>query len=96
MENEDIYKNDSYFPNKTINFDSVPLAISTNILIINILNIISPNHKSCLVNPKNYCDFDEDITTAIFIIFLFLLKIIFEIFDFVNDSKINYLKFIII
>jgi len=88
LENEDIYKNDSYFPNKTINFDSVPLAISTNILIINILNIISPNHKSCLVNPKNYCDFDEDITTAIFIIFLFLLKIIFEIFDFVNDSKI--------
>jgi len=47
FDNRDIYENDSYFPNKGLNLDSVPLAISINFFIINIFYLIFPNHKFC-------------------------------------------------
>jgi len=40
FDNEDIYENDSYFPNKVFNMDSFPLALSINIFIINTLYFV--------------------------------------------------------
>ena len=85
FDNEDIYKDDSYFPNKLINFDSVPLALSINVFLINALYMIFPNHELCVKNKKNFCDFDG--FRMIVIIFL-ISKFIIEIFDIINDSKI--------
>ena len=89
FDNEDIYKNDSYFSNKNFNKDSFPLALSINLFIINILYIACPNHELCLKVPKNFLSFDSDYVFYFFIIFFFISKFIFEIFDLVNDKKIN-------
>ena len=88
FDNEDIYKNDSYFPNKIINFDSVPLAISINIFIINTLYVAFPNHELCFKKPKNFLNIDYKVLTFIFCIFLTLSKIPIEVLDLINDSKI--------
>ena len=56
FDNEDIYKNDSYYPKKDFNFDSVPLAITINIFIINALYIAFPNNEIKYIY-KNSIDF---------------------------------------
>ena len=77
FDNEDIYINDSYFPNKIINFDSVPLAISINILIINTLYVAFPNHELCFKKPKNFLNIDyKALIIAIF--FFSLLPVYLE------------------
>ena len=88
IDNEDIYKNDAYYPNKRINFDSVPLVISINIFIINTLYIIFPNRTLTLKIPKDCLTFNEELIIIFYIVFFLLSKFSFEIFDFVNDSKI--------
>ena len=88
IDNEDIYKNDGYYPNKGINFDSVPLVISINIFIINTLYIIFPNRTLALEIPKDCLTFNEELIIIFYIVFFLLSKFSFEIFDFVNDSKI--------
>ena len=88
IDNEDIYKNDGYYPNKGINFDSVPLAISINIFIINTLYIIFPNRSLTLKISKDFLTSEDELAVIFYIVFFFLSKFSFEIFDFVNDSKI--------
>ena len=88
FDNEDIYKNDSYFPNKFMNFVSAPLAISINIFIINILYFAFPNHYLCCKHQENDYKCQKDCFIAYYVSFYLLFKMIFEILDFVNDSKI--------
>ena len=88
FDNEDIYKNDTYFPHKVFNIDSFPLALSINIFIINTLYIAFPNHELCLKVSKNFLSFERETIIYFYIIFFFVSKFIFEIFDFVNDAKI--------
>ena len=88
FDNEDIYKNSSYYPHKIFNIDSFPLAFSINIFIINTLYIAFPNHELCLKVPKNFLSFDKETIILFYIIFFFVSKFIFEILDFVNDAKI--------
>ena len=88
IDNEDIYENDAYYPNKVINFDSVPLVISINIFIINTLYIIFPNRRLALNISEDFLTFKKDPIKISYIVFFFLSKFSFEIFDFVNDSKI--------
>ena len=88
IDNKDIYKNDSYYPNKFINFDSVPLALSISIFIINTLYITFPNRKLCVKIPENFLKFNQEFIVTFYIIFFFVSKLSFEILDFVNDSKI--------
>ena len=89
FDNEDIYENDSYFSNKNFNIDSFPLALSINLFIINTLYIAYPNHELCLNVPKNYLSFDSYYVFLFYISFFFISKFIFEIFDLLNDKKIN-------
>lgn len=88
FDNEDIYKNSSYYPHKVFNIDSFPLALSIDIFIINTLYIAFPNHELCLKVPKNFLSFDKETIILFYIIFFFVSKFIFEILDFVNDAKI--------
>ena len=96
FDNEDIYENDSYFPNKVFNMDSFPLALSINIFIINTLYFVYPNHvysETCLEClekkiPKNFFTNSNDYGLFIYIFFLIASKFIFEMFDFFNDVKI--------
>ena len=88
FDNEDIYKNDSYFPNKVINFDSVPLAISISIFIINALYIVFPNHELCLKKPKKFLNISKNFFFVSIFIILFLSNLAIYILDLLNDSKI--------
>ena len=90
FDNEDIYKNDSYFPNKHINIDSIPLALSINIFIINILYFVYPNHELCLEHFDflNFNKMEIGNNFTILIVFFILSNDTFEILDFVNNSKI--------
>ena len=94
FDNEDIYKNDSYYPKKDFNFDSVPLAITINIFIINALYIAFPNNEIKCIDKKSidFLNFKNDCISdwipKFLAICFFISKIIFEIFDFVNDKNI--------
>ena len=94
FDNRDIYENDSYFPNKGLNLDSVPLTISINFFIINIFYLIFPNHKFCdlkiFQNLGQCCDYYYDKNySKIYLVFLyFSTKLVFHILDIVNELKI--------
>jgi len=89
FDNEDIYENDSYFPNKVFNIDSFPLALSINLFIINTLYIAFPNHELCLDVPNNCLSFNIKHVCLLYVLAFFISQFIFEIFDLVNDQKIN-------
>ena len=89
FDNKDIYENDSYFSNKHFNIDSFPLALSINLFIINTLYIVYPNHELCLDVPKNFLSFNSQYVPLFYAFFFFISKFIFEIFDIINDKKIN-------
>ena len=94
FDNRDIYENDSYFPNKGLNLDSVPLAISINFFIINIFYLIFPNHKFCdlkiFKNLGQCCDYyyDKNYYKIYLAILYFSTKLVFHILDIVNELKI--------
>ena len=90
FDNKDIYKNDSYFPNKVINLDSAPLGISINIFIINAIYICFPNHELCLEHFKNFkiIDVSNENKGLFMFVFIIISKSTLEIFDFINDSKL--------
>ena len=69
IDNKDIYNNDSYYPNKFINFDSVPLAISISIFIINTLYITFPNRKLCVKIPENFLKLNQKFIVTFYIVF---------------------------
>ena len=92
FENEDIYKEDSYFPNKVFNIDSFPIALSINIFIFYLLYIIFPNKINCC-EFDDYLDGFEDYDLIV-IIYLYLIPLligyfIVGVFDFLNDKKIK-------
>ena len=94
FDNEDIYKNDSYFPNKVFNIDSFSIALSINLFIFNLLESFFL-HKITFCSIKEYFfqPFDDTNRHGIIILFLYMfplliVNIIAVIFDFINDSKI--------
>jgi len=92
FDNEDIYKHESYFPNKVFNIDSFPIALSINIFIFYLLYIIFPNKIYCCEQDNYIGQFENN--ELISIIYLYLLPLfigyfIVGIFDFLNDKKIK-------
>ena len=93
FDNGDIYKKESYFPNKVFNIDSFPIALSLNLFIFYLLYLIFPNKINC-------CEYDDypkkfKQTELIIIIYLYLFPLfigyfIIGIIDFLNDEKIKY------
>ena len=94
FDNRDIYENDSYFPNKVLNFDSVPLAVSLNLFIINLLYVIFPNHnffdtcegfeRCCCFEKNGHQDSKKNCLLFLF----FVTKFVFYLMDIINDPKI--------
>ena len=67
FDNNDIYGDDSYYPNKVFNIDSFPIAISLNFFIYDLLFIFFPNKISCFEVDKNiFCDKDTHSTFYIY------------------------------
>ena len=94
FDNRDIYENDSYFPNKVLNFDSVPLAVSLNLFIINLLYVIFLNHnffdtcegfEGCCCFEKNE---HQDSKKNCLLFLFFVTKFVFYLLDIINDPKI--------
>ena len=84
FENDDIYKDESYIPNKVINVDAFPLAISINIIIYNLLYIFLKNKIDSNDNAHY-----NNINIKLLLIFpLILYLLILRIFDLMNDWKI--------
>ena len=84
FENEDIYKNEWYFPNKIFNRDNFPLAISIDIFIINLCYIFNKNE---IKRDDSYLPKEKFIIISIipFIIVFFILGL----FDLTNDLTIS-------
>jgi len=67
FDNNDIYGDDSYYPNKVFNIDSFPIAISLNFFIYDLLFIFFPNKISCFEVDKNiFCEKDTHSTFYIY------------------------------
>ena len=95
FDNEDIYKNDSYFPNKVFNMDSFSIGFSINIFILNTLYIVFHDRTKIKISIKysdnflwSFFDFIRKYALFLIVGFFFISKFIFEIFDFLNDVKI--------
>ena len=83
FENEDIYKNESYFPNKIFNRDNFPLAISINMFLFNLLYIF---YKNEIERENSYVPKEKFIIISI--IPFFTAFFILGLFDLTNDLTI--------
>ena len=60
FENEDIYREERYRPNKVFNIDSFPFGLCINLFLFNLLHIIFPNKKSLCKKRNNGIDILEE------------------------------------
>ena len=76
---EKIYFQNGYYPNKVFNIDSFPIGVTINILIINLLYVIIPNkyHIKNYNDDRNECDCRDNLTWKASLILLTLPCFIF-------------------
>ena len=89
-DNEDIYEDESYKPNKYFNIDGFPLSLPITLIFFNILYVIFPNKKSFINKKIPEIVFSSTIWYLVVFYIPFLVSIItIEILDYYNDLKVK-------